>query len=160
MHDNAAVDCLVREAAALAGPAPVSAYDDRAAWLVDLDGESLFDLEYDAVQGRMVIAGGICDVPEAARPAVYQALLQYNYIWTETGGLRMALDGMPGQAVLMHELAVQGLGPQRLCEVLGNMARVQRAWRTLLGRMEGGETASLEALPFDEDQALALITPP
>ena len=150
--DKATLTLLIEEAAPLAGAGPLMAYTDRDAWLLSWDGDTMLDLEHDPAADRVVLAGGIWTPADAARPRVCEMLLQYNYIWTETGGLRMALDGQPGQVVLMFELPATQLNVSRLSTVLVNMVGVQRAWRELLRQIdkaaESGQEAHRQALSW------------
>ncbi len=163
MSSRQTVQALIAETAPLLELASVTAYDDRDAWLLAFDDETMLDIEHDAVEDRLVIAGGIWVVADAARLAVYEMLLQYNYLWTETGGLRMALDGLPGQVVLMFELPVSGIGASRLSRVLDKMAGIQRTWRQALQQFEQADLSDAHGpggLLLDPDTVARLVVHP
>ncbi len=137
MTSKEIVHHLVAETAGMLQAGRVKACEERDAWLLALDGETMLDIEFDSVEDRLIITGDVCEVAEPARPLVYEMLLQYNYLWTETGGVRMALGGGPGNVVMMFELPAVGLQPSRLCHALNNMAHSQRAWQHVLPLISG-----------------------
>lgn len=120
------------ETSRLLGLQAMAALEERDAWLLRFDDETMLELVCDATEARVVIEGPIADVATHAREKIFEILLHYNYLWAETGGTRMALNGMPGQAVMLFELPSDGLTAARLSDVLSNMATSQRAWRQIL----------------------------
>ena len=128
---NLAQELLSEALAVLSLPPPI-AYEGGGAWQVDLDEGRYLDVEYDDSLRRLVITGGIGAAAEHARPALYETLLQYNFIWTETGGVRMAVDASTNQVVMMFEVAVSELDTSKLAMVLGNMAASQRGWQEIV----------------------------
>jgi hypothetical protein len=128
----------LRETAVMLGLQLSSDDEEGDAWFLVFDENTMFNIQHAASQQRIVIVGGIAEVPEAARVRVYEVLLQYNSMWAETGGVRTALDGLPGQAIMMLELSDDGLTPIRLAAVLANMADIQRAWRRILLAADDG----------------------
>jgi hypothetical protein len=132
LHSKDAIHQVMREIGPVLDLMQVSAYGERDAWLVAFGGGAVFDIEYDAGLNRLVMTGVIGEVAEHARSRVYEVLLQYNYVWTETGGVRMALDGTPGRVVMMFELPAAEVHLALLGEVLMNMAQVRNTWRHIL----------------------------
>jgi hypothetical protein len=128
------------ETAALIGLGRITACEDSDGWSMDLDERGTFDIEHDTDDDRVVISIAIGSVAETARASIYELLLAYNHLRTDTGGTRMALD-LPGQqVVMMREIPSLALSPQRLCSVIENMALVHGAWREVLrlGEVRGG----------------------
>ncbi|MGE4240004.1 type III secretion system chaperone [Ramlibacter sp.] len=127
-----AIDDLVREAALMLSAEALVSDDERPAWTLRLADGLPFDIEHDDAQGRMVIVCPVGEAAPAARERLYERLLQYNFLWHDTGGLRMALSGTPGRVVLMLELPLPGLAPARLCAVLANMGEIRQSWHDIL----------------------------
>ena len=148
---------LLGEAARILNLPPVVAYQNRAAWLVTFDDETMLDVEQDASGERVMFTGGIRDVTDLRRPDIYEMFLQYNYLWTETGGVRLALDGIPGQAVLMLEKPLHGLMVADVCRLLEKLAVMQRAWREILqavAKPEDESGADVEVMLHELSAAL------
>ena len=121
-------------------------YADSDAWRLVADGGTAFDVEHDEGSGRLVIQSDIGTVSDAACTRVYEILLQYNYLWSQTGGIRMALDGPAGQVVMMFDVQTADLEVSALCGMLTRMSRLQKAWREILKDAVGAgndTTASL-----------------
>lgn len=113
-------------------PVLIEPQTGRDAWFVELGDGSAFDIEYDGRCHRFVICVSICEVPDQARLQIYEALLQYNFLWPQSGGLRMAIDGTPGQVVMLLDLPLTSLESSRLALALENMADIQRSWREII----------------------------
>jgi hypothetical protein len=132
MNTAKRIEALVGEAAALLDLPPPRAYGSGGAWRLDFDADTAFDIECDDDARHVMVACDIGRVHEEARLALYEILLQYNFIWTQTGGVRMALDGSTDRVVLMYELAHDDREPANLCDLLSNMACIRRAWAEIL----------------------------
>jgi len=68
--------------------------------------------------------------------------LRYNYLWTEHGGVRAALDGSPGNVVLMIETPGSGLEISKLCNILQGFRAAVEGWRGVLASIASGRAAS------------------
>lgn len=132
MNSKESVHQLMREIGPLLDLREVSAFEERDAWLVAFEAGPVFEIDYDAGLNRVVITAVVAEVAEHARLRIYEILLQYNYVWTETGGVRMALDGSPGKVVMMFELPAAELHLSMLAEVLTNLAQIRGAWCQVL----------------------------
>lgn len=114
--------------------------DNEDAWRLTFTDGSVFDVEYDHAVHRIIIQGEVGEVADSARMRIYEILLQYNYLWSYTGGIRMALDGMPGQVVVMFELPAADLEVSRVSSALSNLVEIKRAWREILQSTDGLES--------------------
>ncbi|HTH79934.1 MAG TPA: type III secretion system chaperone [Ramlibacter sp.] len=123
---------ILSEALQVLNLPPASAHEGASAWHVAFDGVQSLDIEYDNAMRRIVVSGYLCEVAEESRFEMYEILLQYNFVWSETGGVRMALDASTKQAVIMFEAAVAELDTSRLASLLSNMADAQRVWTEIL----------------------------
>lgn len=115
--------------------------EDRL-WQVVLDGEAVFDLEYDAAFERVVISARIGALPRARREQVCTLFLNVNFAWRETDGVRIAVDPRTDGIVMMFEMPVSVLGLARLCTVLCNLRAKLNAWRQIV---LGAATMPLDA---------------
>ena len=123
---------LVMETASLLGLEEVSAFTDRPAWMLALGEHARLELAYDALAGRIVCTSEIGTVAEKLRIEIYEILLHYNYAWSVTGGARMALDSSLERVVVILEIGIAGLTPQRLGDVLENLRDTTVAWHKIL----------------------------
>ena len=149
MRTKEQVHQLIHESASGLELLQLSTRHDRDAWLIEFDEETTIDVEFDAEADRLVLAAGVLEVPEAKRSSIYEMLLQFNFLWPQTGGVRMALDGMPGQVVMLFDLPDPAMGCTQFRRVLTNMAILQRSWRRIL--REIGSAAADGAPSVGED---------
>jgi hypothetical protein len=70
-------------------------------------------------------------------------------LWTQHGGVRAALDGAPGNVVLMIETPAAGLEVSKLCNILQGFRAAVEGWRGVLSSIASGGTAS-DTLQFSE----------
>jgi hypothetical protein len=130
-HERAAL--LLDEALhALNLPAGAAYPGETHAWHIALDESSGLDIEYDDAQDRFVITADVGKVAPSTRLASYGILLQYNHLWSETGGVRMALDGSTDQVLAMLDAPLAQLDASRFAAVLASMASVRRTWAQVL----------------------------
>jgi hypothetical protein len=135
MQTQESVSLLLQEAvAALSLPAAlVLEGNDNPAWRVTVEEGRTLDVEYVDALRRVMVTADIGPVADHARAELYETLLQYNFIWTETGSVRMALNGMDGHVNAMVETAVSELDAARFSSLLANMGGLQRTWAEILG---------------------------
>jgi len=129
----------------------VTEFAEDGAWSLIFDATTTIDAEYDEARQRVIFTGDIGAVPAQARERALELLLQYSYLWPEHGGVRAALDGPSGHAVLMVDLAAQDIELTRFCDALSNFRAVVDGWRNVLASMttRGGATgASLDMTGF------------
>lgn len=115
----------------------VSRVGDNA-WEIEFES-LILALEYDAEQGRLVFEGDIGSVPEQRRAEIQEAMLNYNALWRETGGLRLAVAG---------ESITSGL----VAEVAATFAERVLLWQALLtsnATFAEADKASLTAMSTD-----------
>ncbi len=132
MRSTEQIHGLVCEAAEGLGLVQLAEEIDRVAWLLQFDEETAIDVEYSLDEDRLVLSSAVWEVSGDQRELIYELLLQFNYLWTETGGVRMALNGMPGQVTMLFDMPDPATGVTQLRQVLGNIAKLQKSWRQIL----------------------------
>ena len=65
---------------------------------------------------------------QQASVSVYEALLCYNLLWKDTGGVKMALAGPGGDLMLLYELYVDQLMLNELQVVISNFSSISHVW--------------------------------
>jgi len=147
MSSQEAIHDLIAQIGPILDLAQVTVFPEDSCWRAVFDAATWIDVEYEAAGDRLVLTGTVGPVEESARQRSYEALLRYTYIWTEHGGVRAALDGTPGNVVLMVELPAAGVDLPRLCQVLQNFRGVVGGWRELLVTIGSGSApARFDAL--------------
>lgn len=131
MPSQQAIHDLMAQIGPVLDLAKVTEFSEEASWHLAFDADIGMDIEYDPDGERVMITGGIAAEP-TNREKVYEALLHYNYLWTEHGGVRAALDGLPGHLVLMLEVPISRLEMSYLCAVLQNFRTVIEGWQVIL----------------------------
>lgn len=119
---------LMREIGPLLDLAEVIEYPDQALWLLVRDAGSVIEVELDEARARLTLSMELGTAPDD--PALHRTLLQYNYLWRHSGGMRMALAG--DTLVQLLELSVPGLDSPTLARVLDNLQDNATLWRQLL----------------------------
>lgn len=148
MRSKEQVHALVCEAAEGLNLQQLVEETDRIAWLLQFDDETAIDVEYNLEDDHLVLTSAVWEVVGVQREAIYELLLQFNYLWTETGGVRMALDGMPGQVVMLFDVPDPATGATQLRRVLGNITKLQKSWRQILSAY--GDAPSDSPAPDEE----------
>jgi hypothetical protein len=122
----------IREAAGLLGAPSATTDEVTGACRLVLDTETVIDIEFNTAAGTVVFHADVASVPRDARLQVYELLLQYNYLWHQSGGIRMALASLPGPVAMLLDLPLADLDVSRVCGALTSMAHTRRTWREVL----------------------------
>lgn len=101
-------------------------------WAVAFDADTILLLTYQAKQDKLVLSMTLATPPEGQRLAAYEAMLAYNLLWEETGGVKMALAGAHGPIVQLFELCTCALDLESLDTVLVNFALKARMWKDVI----------------------------
>ena len=101
---------------------------DGGEWDVVFADERIVDVTWLADTGVLGFETAL-GVPETSDLlALRTMLLEYNYLWRETGGLRMALDRPDGCVHLGFSLGASVADVALMINVLGNFHAAANAW--------------------------------
>ena len=97
------------------------------------------EIELDADSERLMLSAEIGVPPEERRLSVYETLLIYNLLWSDTGGVRMALTEAGGSIVQMVDLHCSVVTTELIAIVTHNLNERSLAWREFFEVDDGGE---------------------
>ncbi|MGJ0508194.1 MAG: type III secretion system chaperone [Methylocystis sp.] len=102
-------------------------------WLIlfETQGEPI-EIEYAAERALLVFSAALTAPRPEAREILYHLALQYNYLWTETGGARLSLDGPDGALVLSVEMASALVAAAKIEASLRDMRTAATKWKNLI----------------------------
>lgn len=132
----------------------VKHFEGKNFWTVLFDEAVLLYVDLDPARQTLVVSADVAEPLPEARLARYEMILQYNNLWTETGGLRMALDSPEGVVVLLVDVPLAGITRETLATLCGNFVEAVHTWREILERPldTGGDTP-----PADEDAFIVRV---
>lgn len=99
-------------------------------WGVVFDDETVVTLELDQDRSALVLQTEMGSPAASRRAEVCTALLNYNLLWRETGGVKMALGGEEDTAFQLYDLDCRDTSLVELQNVLENFADKARIWRS------------------------------
>jgi len=108
-------------------------------WAVQFDDESIVLVEWDGEPERLIFSTDLGDAAEERRIEVYQLLLSYNLLWRESGGLKTALGGPDGGAMLLYEWRSEQATLMEMQTALDNFNRIAAMWRNYIANGAGME---------------------
>lgn len=114
----------------------------EAEWSVAFDEAAIVTLEHMPDQHKLMLSMPLATPPTEQRLAAYQAMLCYNLLWQETGGVTLALGGAHGAAYLLFPLSTVDLDLAGLDTVLSNFAAKGRIWRDAIASGDFAEAAA------------------
>jgi hypothetical protein len=108
-------------------------------WAVGLAEEGVVFLELDADRDRLVLTSNVGRPRDSDREKLYEAMLGYNALWRDTGGVQMAVAA--GEALQSYALAAEGLELDLLQATLEDFAGKARIWKNVMqnGVGQGGD---------------------
>lgn len=97
-------------------------------WAIQFEDQSIIMLEWAERPDRVVLSSMLGVPSEAMQLSVYEALLCYNLLWKDTGGVKMALAGPGADLVLLYELHAEELQLNELKIVISNFSSISHVW--------------------------------
>lgn len=101
-------------------------------WHVLLDENLGIDLDYLEDQEKLVLSVELGSPPPDKLAATYAFLLHYNFIWLQTGCLKMGLDASNGSISMTFEANASALDLNNLQSLLTEFAQKALVWRELI----------------------------
>ncbi|WP_038168283.1 type III secretion system chaperone [Verrucomicrobium sp. BvORR106] len=127
--------------------------DNGVSWDLMFNEELLVEAFLDKSGDKLVLTTHVGTPTDERASQLHKLLLQYNYLWRDTSGTRMALEPPEGNVIMMYDLALAGLDGVELRNVLQNFAAAAKAWALLIaGSQTSDDAAPLEGsddTPFD-----------
>lgn len=120
-------------------------YADEARWMLVLDNGAVIEAEHDAGRGRLVLSIEVGEPAPEDAASLYRTLLQYNDLWRNTGGIRMALaDQTVVQSIELP--ADASLDLDTLSRGLSGLYANTAVWRVMLASPPEGEASRPDPL--------------
>lgn len=135
------VDGLMSQLGPVLDPLGITAFPGAKAWGIALDEETSVLVDFDESQGKLVLSSEV-GTPSGDRGQLYELMLRHNYLWDQTGGVRLALDAAGGNVVQIVDLFTEGLDVSALGRAVGVFADAARAWRTIISRPQSNDDPS------------------
>lgn len=126
--------------------------DDGASWDLVFDDSLLVEAFHDGPGNKLVLTANVGTQDDDRAGQLHKLLLQYNYLWRDTSGTRMALEPPDGSIIMIYDLHLSGLDGVALRNVLQNFAAAARAWTIMIAR----SGTSDESAPTDGEEDSAL----
>jgi hypothetical protein len=125
--------------------------EESTSWDLLLPDGLLIEAFHDSGAEKLVFTSDLGAPPASHAGALCRLFLQYNYLWRETSGVRMAMEPPSGSIVMIYDLPLAGLDTVLLRNVLQNFAATARTWALYLAD-PGPETeaVTLESLQAED----------
>ena len=128
--------------------AAVSMFPGFQSWVIeaDIDGDDAITLDYDEPSGKLYMRATLCPAPKEQQLHLYNFLLQVNLAWSDSGGVRMALDGTDGNVVQLSDVVLHRLDYDTLKTALTQFTATAQAMHIAIG--EAGISLGSDAQLF------------
>lgn len=126
MSNIAHIDDLMTQIGPLVEQIEVVQRHDETRWSITFDEETIVLVDYLDEARKLTFVIEIGPAEEEMKHSVYEFMLGYNYLYADTGGVRMAIDGPAGNVVQLFDLFETDLDINTLITVLENL--VAKAW--------------------------------
>lgn len=130
------IGASLAEVVALLDVSALVAHRDDLSWDIFFDEDRLVEAYLDEEAEKLVLTTELGTPAEADAARLYPLLLQYNDLWRETSGLRMALDGPGGAVIMIYDVSLAKLDVILLRNILENYDATAKAWKALIASSE------------------------
>ncbi len=96
-------------------------------WAIQFVDELVVMIEQLEHPDRMVFSSEIGTVADDQELPIYEALLCYNLLWKDTGGVKIGLAGPKGILIVTSELLLDGLTLMTFQEALTNFTNIAKS---------------------------------
>ncbi len=96
-------------------------------WAIQFVDELVVMIEQLEHPDRMVFSSEIGTVADDQELPIYEALLCYNLLWKDTGGVKIGLAGPKGILIVTTELLLDGLTLMTFQEALTNFTNIAKS---------------------------------
>lgn len=146
MSAETQITLIVTELGKIFEPTAIAFDPDDLIWSIALDNKTVIELTLDSrddAEPMLVFALPLGGVPKSA----YGLLLRYNLLWTDTGGVYMAMSD-DGAAVMLYRRPIRNLDAKAIHVILEAMIKNGALWRQMLENADFGEGEGT-TLPVD-----------
>ncbi len=102
---------------------------EEPSWAIQFSDETIVIIEATEDPARMVFSAELDSANDTNQRAIYEALLCYNLMWRDTGGIKIGLGGPQGALIISSELCLEGLMLNDLQFTLKNFLKITRSWQ-------------------------------
>lgn len=133
--------------------ATVAQEPDGKSWVIELEDETIVNVELEPEQQRLAFTVGLPKPPADRRTETYEALLTYNLLWQGSVPLRIAMDEPDGEILQVAEISAAGLDVAALKQALSSVVEAARLWRPVIA---AGCAAPVVAAPAENSGLIGM----
>jgi hypothetical protein len=113
---------------------------EEPSWAIQFSDETIVIIEAAEQPARMIFSADLGSASEDSQKSVYGALMCYNLMWRDTGGIKIGLAGPNGSLIISAELCLDGLILNDFQNSLSNFLKITRSWRGFVNQRETAST--------------------
>ena len=136
------VEILMEGIGPILDPLAIDFLEEAQAWAVAIEEDIAVLIQFDDRKNCLVLTTDLGSPPAGDRTALYETLMQLNYHWDATGGVRMAVDQAGGDVMQIYEISAENMDFGRLAETIAAFAAMASAWRRVVERPSSAESVS------------------
>ena len=121
---------------------------EEPSWAIQFADESIIVIEPAEEPARLVMSAELGAAPEAGERKLYEALLSYNLLWRDNGGVKIGLAGPKGSLILNWELCLEGLTLMDLQAAMARFRKIAASWQHYVAKADS-EPAPLPGMGGD-----------
>lgn len=126
------IERLVQGLGPVLDPVAIDFAEEERIWGIEMEEDLAVIIQFDEQKNCLVLSCELESPPEDDRTSLYETLMQLNYHWEVTGGIRMAIDGPRGNIVQLFEIGADDLDIQKLSTLVGAFSGTARVWRRII----------------------------
>ncbi|WP_298774600.1 type III secretion system chaperone [uncultured Shewanella sp.] len=129
MYNVKQIDMMFSELGALIDAESIIRFDDHHWKIVFVEGQ-VVDIIHTLDSHKLTLESAMSPRMPIKLEAFYTMLLEYNYCWRDTGGIRIAIHN--DNIIQLFDLFTQDLNVNVLVDVLKRFVERLSVWRTIL----------------------------
>ncbi len=110
---------------------------EEPSWAIQFSDESILVIEPADEPPRLVMSSELGTAPESAERQLYEAMLSYNLMWRDSGGLKVGLAGPKGVLIISWEVSLDGMTLNELQSAISRFLKAASSWQRYVARAEG-----------------------
>ena len=142
MNTKRHIDHLMQQLGPLVDEIVAIRQVEQSVWALAVAPDSALIVVENQTAHKLTFRITIGPVPASRRSAVYETVLLANSLWSESGGVCLALDEPDGNIEMICDLFQLDLDLATFVTVVTNILAKAKAWRKTLSKLAAGPTAA------------------
>lgn len=114
---------------------------EEPSWAIQFSDEHILVIEPADEPPRLAMSSELGAAPDGTEKPLYEAMLSYNLMWRDSGGLKVGLAGPKGSLIISWEISLDGMTLVELQAAIARFMKAVASWQRYVARADVEQVA-------------------